>query len=123
MSPSSVCGSAWPTRTCSTYIRVDGSVFGLSTIIGLSTTGEVIHVDSGSIGPNLDSSGEDGGPISIGRARRCTWRPMSMHTLVAMRYSHERTLALPSNRSAERQARSIVSCTASSASKPEPSIR
>ena len=46
-----------------------------------------------------------------------------MHTLVAMRYSHERTLARPSNRSAERQARSIVSCTASSASKPEPSIR
>ena len=46
-----------------------------------------------------------------------------MHTLVAMRYSHERTLERPSNPSALRQARSIVSWTASSASKPEPSMR
>jgi hypothetical protein len=35
----------------------------------------------------------------------------------------ERTLDRPSNPSAARQARSIVSCTASSASKPEPSMR
>ena len=61
--------------------------------------------------------------MSIGRARR--WRPRSMsrHTLVAMRYSHERTADRPSKPSMPRQARTIVSCTASSASKTEPSIR
>jgi hypothetical protein len=46
-----------------------------------------------------------------------------MQTLVAIRYSQERTLERPSNLSALRQARSIVSWTASSASNPEPSIR
>ena len=70
----------------------------------------------------LDSGGHDG-PISMGRARRCRLRSMSRHTLVAIRYSQERTLERPSKRSAARQARTIVSCTASSASKPEPSMR
>ena len=56
-------------------------------------------------------------------ARR--WRPrsMSMQMFVAIRYSQDRTLDRPSNPSAARQARSMVSCTASSASKPDPSIR
>ncbi len=46
-----------------------------------------------------------------------------MHTLEAIRYSQVRTDERPSNRSAAFQARTIVSCTASSASAPEPSIR
>ena len=61
--------------------------------------------------------------MSIGRARR--WRPRSMsrQTLVAMRYSQERTAERPSKLSAFFQARTIVSCTASSASNADPSIR
>jgi hypothetical protein len=47
----------------------------------------------------------------------------SRHTLVAIRYSHERNEERPSNPSAAFQARSIVSCTTSSASKADPSIR
>ena len=60
------------------------------------------------------------GPISIGRARRCGLRSMSTHTLLAMRYSHDRSDERPSKLSMARQARIIVSCTASSASEPEP---
>ena len=48
---------------------------------------------------------------------------MSKHTLLAMRYSHDRSAERPSNRSKLRQARTSVSCTASSASNAEPSIR
>ena len=48
---------------------------------------------------------------------------MSMHTLVAIRYSQDRRLERPSKRSRFRQARTTVSWTASSASNPEPSIR
>ena len=61
--------------------------------------------------------------MSIGRARR--WRPRSMsrQTLVAIRYSQDRTDERPSNVSAFFQARTIVSWAASSASKAEPSIR
>ena len=44
---------------------------------------------------------------------------MSRQTFVAIRYSQDRTLDRPSNRSAACQARSSVSCTASSA--PDPS--
>ena len=81
------------------------------------------QLPSGSTPSSDDSTGGLDGPSSIGRARR--WRPRSIsrHTLVAIRYSHDRTLERPSNRSPARQARTIVSCTASSASKPEPSIR
>ena len=50
----------------------------------------VTQVASGSIGPRKDSPEGESGPISMGRARRCTLRSMSMHTLVAIRYSHER---------------------------------
>ena len=59
----------------------------------------------------------------MGRARR--WRPrnMSRQTLVAIRYNHDRTDERPSKDSKFRQARTIVSWTASSASKPDPSIR
>ena len=46
-----------------------------------------------------------------------------MHTLVAMRYIQERSEARPSKPSMPFQARTMVSCTASSASKPEPSMR
>ena len=46
-----------------------------------------------------------------------------MHTLVAMPNSQDRSAARASNRSSARQARTSVSCTASSASNGEPSIR
>ncbi len=75
------------------------------------------------MGPRSDSTGGESGPISIGRARRWTLRSMSMQTLVAMRYSHDRTLERPSKPSAFRHARTMASCTASSASNPEPSMR
>jgi hypothetical protein len=61
--------------------------------------------------------------MSIGSARRRRPFNASKQTLLAMRYSHERTAARPSNRSKLRHARIIVSCTASSASKAEPSMR
>jgi hypothetical protein len=48
---------------------------------------------------------------------------MSRHTLVAIRYSHDRSEARPSKRVKPRHARTIVSCTASSASNAEPSMR
>jgi hypothetical protein len=72
--------------------------------------------------PSADSAVE-AGPRSIGCARR--WAPCSMskHTLLAMRYTHDFSAARASRRSAARQARTIVSCTASSASDPEPSMR
>jgi hypothetical protein len=63
------------------------------------------------------------GPISMGRARRWGLRTMSMHTLLAMRYSQDRSEDRPSKPSNARHARTIVSCTASSASDPEPSMR
>ena len=83
----------------------------------------VTQAVSASAGPRNDSSGGEAGPMSTGRARRWTWRLMSMHTLVAIRYSQDRTLERPSKRSALRHALTSVSWTASSASNPEPSIR
>jgi len=77
---------------------------------------------SGSASPSCVEDGT-GAERSIGRARRCPLRSMSRHTLVAMRYSQDRNAERPSNRSRARQARTRVSCTASSASKVEPSIR
>ena len=79
------------------------------------------HVTSGSVFSVL--SGVPTSVSSIGRARR--WRPlsMSMQTFVAIRYSQDFSAERPSKRSMLRHARSIVSCTASSASKDEPSIR
>jgi hypothetical protein len=48
---------------------------------------------------------------------------MSRQTLVAMRYSHDRTADRPSKPSMPFQALTMVSWTASSASKAEPIIR
>ena len=62
-------------------------------------------------------------PRSIGRARRLRPSSMSRHTLVAILYSHDLNAERPSKRSMLRQARSIASCTASSASNVEPSMR
>ncbi len=60
---------------------------------------------------------------SIGRARRPRVSIVVRQTFVAIRYSHDRTPERPSNPSTDFQARTIVSWTASSASKAEPSIR
>jgi hypothetical protein len=71
----------------------------------------------------VKASAVEEGPRSMARARR--WRPRSMsrHTFVAIRYNHDRTAERPSNPSMLRHALTIVSCTASSASKTEPSMR
>lgn len=61
--------------------------------------------------------------MSIGTARRLRPFSASMQTLVAMRYSQDRREERPSNFATPFQARTIVSCTASSASNAEPSIR
>ena len=64
------------------------------------------------------------GPLrSIGRARRWLALFMFRQTFVAIRYSHERNAARPSNASSPRHARTNVSWTASSASNVDPSIR
>jgi len=64
------------------------------------------------------------GPVrSTGLARFLPAFSMSRQTLVAMRYSQDRSEDRPSNLSKLRQARTSVSWTASSASKAEPSIR
>jgi hypothetical protein len=59
----------------------------------------------------------------MGVARRCRPESWSRHTFVAIRYSQERSAERPSKSARPRQARTIVSCTASSASKADPSIR
>ncbi len=81
-----------------------------------------IHLLSGRRGPASESPDDDD-TRSIGSARRCRPWIMSRHTLVAMRYSQDRSADRPSKRSKPRQARTIVSWTASSASNDEPSIR
>ena len=63
------------------------------------------------------------GASSIGRARRSLPPSMSRQTFVTMLYSHERNDDRPSNCSKLFHARRNASCTASSASNPEPSIR
>ncbi len=57
-----------------------------------------IHVASGRPGSRAVSC-EDAGPKSIGRNRRSLPRNMSKQTLVAIRYSHVRSVDRPSNRS------------------------
>ena len=74
-------------------------------------------------GRSSASTGGDDGPRSIGSARRLSPRSASRHTLVAIRYTQDRTLDRPSKLSAFFHARSIVSCTASSASNADPSMR
>ena len=82
----------------------------------------VIQVTSGS-SARFSNSGSCAGPRSIGLARRSRPASASKQTFVAIRYSHDLSPERPSNRSSDRQARTIVSCTASSASKAEPSMR
>lgn len=62
---------------------------------------------------------------STSNARYLRSRPVSMsrHTLVAMRYSHVPSEDRSPNPSRFRHARKIASCTASSASTTEPSMR
>lgn len=78
-----------------------------TSITRRSATG-CTNVDSGS-GTSWAVASVDGPPRSIGRARRWGARPMSMHTLEAIRYSQVRTEERPSKRSAAFQARRIVS--------------
>ncbi len=102
-----------------TWASSAGSASGVGTrASGMGST----QASPGRVAPVNRSAAEDG-PRSMVSARR--WRPRSMsrHTLVAMRYSHERSADRPSKRSKPRQARSMVSWTASSASKTEPSMR
>ncbi len=61
--------------------------------------------------------------MSIGRSRRSLPLSTSKQTLVAIRYNQDRIAERPSNLSRLRHARTKASCTASSASKGDPSIR
>jgi hypothetical protein len=75
------------------------------------------QVVSGSGAPSEDITGGDAsGDMSIGMARCLRPFSASKQTLVAIRYIHERSEERPSKRSTARQARTIVSWTASSAS-------
>ncbi len=80
------------------------------------------QADSG-IGAPRPWSKRLAGPRSMGRARRRRPSRWSKHTLVAMRYSHERSAERPSKRSNAFHARVSASWTASSASNGEPSMR
>ena len=59
---------------------------------------------SGLCGPSTTSAVAVEGPSSMGRARRCGLRTMSMHTLLAMRYSQVRSEERPSKPSMARHA-------------------
>jgi hypothetical protein len=81
-----------------------------------------VRSDSGD--PRESITGADApGDRSIGIARRRRPLSESKHTLVAMRYSQDRSEERPSKRSTPRHARTMTSWTASSASEAEPSIR
>jgi hypothetical protein len=108
-------------RCCSAATKASRSVSRCSASSSGVGSG-VIHVTSGS-SARFSNSGSCAGPRSIGRARFSRPFSWSKQTFVAMRYSHDLSAARPSNLSSERQARSIVSWTASSASKAEPSMR
>jgi hypothetical protein len=70
----------------------------------------------------LGSGGWNGGTGSVG-IRRPALRSALRQRLVAIRYSQVRTEARSWNPASPRQAASRVSCTMSSASVSEPSIR
>jgi hypothetical protein len=70
----------------------------------------------------MSGPGVAAGPRSTERARRCALRSMSRQMFVAIAYNQVRTDPRAGSCSA-RQARTMVSCTASSASKPDPSMR
>ena len=88
-----------------------------------SGTGWIQRADSSGVPMSAASPTEPGADSSIGIALRCAARDMSMQTLVATRYSQVRSDASPRKRSPPCHARTMVSCTASSASDAEPSIR
>ena len=73
--------------------------------------------------PPIGPSAAHGSDRSMGRARRWLERSWSKQVLLAMRYSQVRSDDRPSNRSRFRHALVRVSCTASSASEDEPSMR
>jgi hypothetical protein len=113
-------------RCCSAVTnarRTESRDSAISAGSSLSSGIGVTQMSSAGQGRSSDSLGGEEGPRSIGSARRLPERRASRHTFVAILYSQDRTDARPSNPSAFFQARSIVSCTASSASKAEPSIR
>ncbi len=78
-----------------------------------------------SVAGSLPGISTAGGPTASGRTRRAVARLARAlrQAFVAMRYSQLRTEARPSKRSTARQARRSVSCTRSSASSSEPSMR
>ncbi len=117
-------GRCWSAATNARRIdsRVSAASAGSSSVATIPSGIGSIQVSSGRVW-RLSITGATDGPRSTGRARRARALDMSRHTLVAIRYSHERSAARPSKRSKPRQARRKVSCTASSASNGEPSIR
>jgi hypothetical protein len=115
------CSAATNARRTDSFATASsaGSDAGGSTrASGIGSSQEISGFCAGA-GPSAEAAG----PKSIGVARR--WRLSSIvrQTFVAILYSHERTEERPSNFSYERHARTIVSCTASSASADEPSMR
>ena len=80
--------------------------------------------DTPAPGSVIGASGSSAGaPRPDGSARRPRCSSAVRQTLVAIRYSHVRSDDRPSNVPYDRQARRYVSCTRSSASSSEPSIR
>jgi hypothetical protein len=115
------CSSA-ATNATRIASRVDASSAGSS--VGCTARPSVIGSTQGrSLDRTTVARSPGAGPDPIGNARRVRPCSMSSDTLVAIRYSHERSDERPSKRSWLVHARTIVSWTASSASNDEPSLR
>jgi hypothetical protein len=81
------------------------------------------HATSGSAGRGGASGSSAGPPSPEGSARLPRCSSAVRHALVAMRYNQVRSDERPSKLPYERHARRYVSCTRSSASSAEPSMR
>jgi hypothetical protein len=107
-------------RTCRAARKASEIVSrSMATASGCSSAGAAWSSSTSGYGWIHGTSGCD----RIAAARRELRRSMSRQTLVAMRYSQARNCAPPWNPDRPRQAFRNVSCTASSASSNEASIR
>jgi hypothetical protein len=102
--------------------RVVTIVAGSSDRTSESAIGSMNRTD-GSLGSTPGERSVAGAPRPDGNARRPRCSSAVRHTFVAIRYSQTRTDDRSSNADHDRQARRYTSCTASSASCTDASIR
>ena len=117
-------------RCCSAATKASRSVSRSAATSAGSASGESTAESAIGRTQALSTSGapsgapaSDDGPRSIGCARRWALPSMSRHTWLAILNSHAFSAPRAASLSDAFHARTIVSCTASSASEPEPIIR